>query len=205
MLITCQTVIIFALLPENFHSTACQGTRLPATPSDRSSVRPSVEWRPKFRQEIESWCKRKGWLHDFQFPPIAGNYKLRLKWGERDIDYEDTSTIQTCYFVLPGEVSFEIWQRRAMRTRLYNGTTLINYRHHHILLQETCITWLAENRLGSQEGLCSMEYYSHVTLFWGNFLLKLMIAYMVKKFSVFLELERNFLSVFSVSATSPYF
>jgi len=49
-----------------------------------------------------------------------------------------------------------------MRTRLYSVITLINYRRHHVLLQETCITRLAENRLGSQEGLCSMEYYSHM-------------------------------------------
>jgi len=202
VLITCQTVIIFALLPENFHSTACQGTRLPATPSDR----PSVEWRPKFQQEIESRCERKGRLHDFQFPPIAGNYKLRLNGErERDIDDEDTSTIQTCYFVLPGEVSSEMWQSRDMRTRLYGGITLINYRDHRVVLQETCITRLAENRLGFQEGLSSMEYFSHVTIFWRHFLMKLMVAYLIKKFCVLLELRRRFMSVFSVSPISPYF
>lgn len=64
-------------------------TRLPVREPDclplRPSVRPSVEWRPKFRQEIESRCKRKGRLHDFQFPPIAGNYKLRLNGGRETL------------------------------------------------------------------------------------------------------------------------
>jgi len=120
--------------------------------------------------------------------------------GERDIDYEDTSTIQTCYFVLPGEVSSEIWQRRAMRTRLYVRITLINYRHHHVLLQETCITRLVENRLASQEGLMLRGVFlARVTLFWRHFLVKLMVASLGKKFFVLLELKRRFMSVFSVS------
>jgi hypothetical protein len=68
--IGCHTVISFMLLPENFHSTACLGP-------DGLPLRPSVEWRPKFRQEIERGCWRgKGDCTTFCFrqSPVITNW-----------------------------------------------------------------------------------------------------------------------------------